>query len=104
MTQGLSGIPSITGLMMVTLQVRCINRRSDAGPSVPQFGSIVCTKPERSCVDVSMIDGQLSLLTYHASAYLNAGVVPQRMGNVIHRSTHSNRIAVPMAAKHLCWQ
>ena len=34
-----------------------------------------------------MIDGQLSLLTYHASAYLNAGVQPKRMGNG-HPSIH----------------
>ena len=41
-------------------------------------------------VDVSMIDGMRSLLTYHASAYLNAGVIPQRMGNG-HPSIHPFR-------------
>ena len=38
-------------------------------------------------VDVSMMDGMLSLLTYHASAYLNAGVEPERRGNG-HPSIH----------------
>jgi formyl-CoA transferase/CoA:oxalate CoA-transferase len=32
-------------------------------------------------VDVSMLDGQISLLTYHASAHLNAGARPTRKGN-----------------------
>jgi formyl-CoA transferase/CoA:oxalate CoA-transferase len=32
-------------------------------------------------VDVSMLDGQVALLTYHAGMYLNAGRVPRRMGN-----------------------
>jgi formyl-CoA transferase/CoA:oxalate CoA-transferase len=32
-------------------------------------------------VDVSMLDGQISLLTYHAGAHLNAGAQPTRMGN-----------------------
>ena len=32
-------------------------------------------------VDISMLDGQISLLTYHASAHLNAGVSPSRKGN-----------------------
>lgn len=32
-------------------------------------------------VDVSMLDGQVALLTYHASMYLNAGAIPRRMGN-----------------------
>lgn len=32
-------------------------------------------------VDVSMLDGQVALLTYHAGMYLNAGREPRRMGN-----------------------
>jgi crotonobetainyl-CoA:carnitine CoA-transferase CaiB-like acyl-CoA transferase len=32
-------------------------------------------------VDVSMLDGQLSLLTYHAASWLNAHQRPSRMGN-----------------------
>ena len=38
-------------------------------------------------VDVSMMDGMLSLLTYHASAYVNAGQEPSRRGNA-HPSIH----------------
>lgn len=32
-------------------------------------------------VDVSMLDGQIALLTYHAGAFLATGRVPSRMGN-----------------------
>ena len=32
-------------------------------------------------VDVSMLDGQISLLSYHAGAHLNAGTHPSRKGN-----------------------
>ena len=32
-------------------------------------------------VDVSMLDGQIALLTYHAGAFLATGKVPSRMGN-----------------------
>lgn len=32
-------------------------------------------------VDISMFDGVVSLLSYHASAYLNGGVTPRRLGN-----------------------
>ena len=32
-------------------------------------------------VDVSMLDGQIALLTYHAGAHLNAGRNPSRLGN-----------------------
>jgi formyl-CoA transferase/CoA:oxalate CoA-transferase len=32
-------------------------------------------------VDVSMLDGQISLLSYHAGAHLNAGARPTRKGN-----------------------
>ncbi len=32
-------------------------------------------------VDVSMLDGQISLLSYHAGAHLNAGTLPTRKGN-----------------------
>ncbi|MEO6954755.1 MAG: CoA transferase [Polyangia bacterium] len=32
-------------------------------------------------VDVSMLDGQISLLSYHAGAHLNAGTHPARKGN-----------------------
>lgn len=32
-------------------------------------------------VDISMLDGQLSLLTYQAGSYLHTGNVPERLGN-----------------------
>ena len=42
---------------------------------------------EGALVDVPMIDGQVALLTYHASGLLNAGVAPSRLGNH-HPSIH----------------
>lgn len=32
-------------------------------------------------VDVALLDGQISLLSYHVSAWLNAGVEPRQLGN-----------------------
>jgi crotonobetainyl-CoA:carnitine CoA-transferase CaiB-like acyl-CoA transferase len=32
-------------------------------------------------VDISMLDGQIALLTYHAAAFLNTGKEPRRLGN-----------------------
>jgi len=42
---------------------------------------------EGAFIDVSMLDGQLALLTYQASSWLNAGVEPKRIGND-HPSIH----------------
>jgi formyl-CoA transferase/CoA:oxalate CoA-transferase len=42
---------------------------------------------EGAFVDVSMLDGQLALLTYHASAWFNGGQVPRAIGNA-HPSIH----------------
>ncbi len=42
---------------------------------------------EGAFIDVSMLEGQLALLTYQASSWLNAGVEPRRIGND-HPSIH----------------
>lgn len=42
---------------------------------------------EGAFIDVSMLDGQLALLTYQASSWLNAGIEPRRIGND-HPSIH----------------
>lgn len=84
--QGIGGIPSLTG-------------PADAGPS--KVGASIAdvvsgmyatqgvlfalqarhTTGRGQHVDVSMLDGQVSLLTYLASAQLNTGRTPGRLGN-----------------------
>jgi crotonobetainyl-CoA:carnitine CoA-transferase CaiB-like acyl-CoA transferase len=92
MMQGLSGIPSITG-PVDGVPYKCGASIADlvAGLNLSQGILAALYRRERTgeggIVDVPMMDGQLSLLTYHASAYLNAGVVPRRMGNG-HPSIH----------------
>ncbi len=92
MMQGLSGIPSITGPVEGE-PFKCGASIADlvAGMNVTQGILAALYRRERSgiggFVDVSMMDGMLSLLTYHASAYSNAGQVPQRRGNG-HPSIH----------------
>ena len=91
MVQGLSGIPSITG--QGDRPNKCGASIADlvAGMNAVQGILAAVVKRERtgegSFVDVSMLDGQLSLLTYHASAWLNGGQRPQAIGNA-HPSIH----------------
>ena len=92
MMQGLSGIPSITG-PIAGAPYKCGASIADlvAGSNVTQGILAALLRRERTgkggFVDVSMMDGMLSLLTYHASAYQNAGQVPLRRGNG-HPSIH----------------
>lgn len=92
MMQGLSGIPSITGPVDGE-PYKCGASIADlvAGMNLSQGILTALYRRERTgkggLVDVSMMDGMLSLLTYHASAYLNAGVAPIRKGNG-HPSIH----------------
>ncbi len=91
MVQGLSGIPSITG--QGDLPNKCGASIADlvAGMNAVQGILAAVVKRDRtgegSFVDVSMLDGQLSLLTYHASAWLNGGLRPKAIGNA-HPSIH----------------
>jgi crotonobetainyl-CoA:carnitine CoA-transferase CaiB-like acyl-CoA transferase len=91
MVQGLSGIPSITGAG--DLPTKCGASIADlvAGMNAVQGILAALVQRERtgkgSFVDVSMLDGQLSLLTYHASAWLNGGQAPKAIGNA-HPSIH----------------
>ena len=90
--QGMGGIPSITGepdggpatcgasiadlvtgLYATQAILAALHRRVQTG--------------QGALVDVPMIDGQVALLTYHASGLLNAGSVPRRLGNH-HPSIH----------------
>ena len=92
MMQGLSGIPSITG-PVDGAPFKCGASIADliAGHNVTQGILAALFRRERTgkggYVDVSMMDGMLSLLTYHASAYVNGGQEPQRRGNG-HPSIH----------------
>ena len=92
MMQGLSGIPSITGPVDGE-PYKCGASIADlvAGMNLAQGILAALYRREKTgeggVVDVSMMDGQLSLLTYHASSYLNGGVEPKRMGNG-HPSIH----------------
>ena len=92
MMQGLSGIPSITGPVDGE-PFKCGASIADliAGHNVTQGILAALFRRERTgkggYVDVSMMDGMLSLLTYHASAYVNGGQEPKRRGNG-HPSIH----------------
>lgn len=92
MMQGLSGIPSITGPVEGE-PFKCGASIADliAGQNVVQGILAALFRRERTgkggFVDVSMMDGMLSLLTYHASALVNGGQAPKRRGNG-HPSIH----------------
>jgi len=90
--QGMGGIPSLTGEPDGT-PAKCGASVADlvTGLNAVQGILAALVRRERTgqggLVDVPMIDGQVSLLTYHASALLNAGVTPERLGNH-HPSIH----------------
>jgi formyl-CoA transferase/CoA:oxalate CoA-transferase len=91
MVQGLSGIPTLTGDGSVPW--KCGASIADLVAGMNAVQGILAALVRRSrtgqgaVVDVSMLDGQLALLTYHASAWLNAGVLPKAWGNQ-HASIH----------------
>lgn len=95
MVQGASGIPSITGPVDGE-PYKCGASIADlvAGMNLTQGILAALYRREKSglggTVEVPMIDGMRSLLTYHAGAYLNGGIVPKRMGNG-HPSIHPFR-------------
>ncbi len=90
--QGMGGIPSLTG-DPEGQPAKCGASVADLVTGLNAVQGILAAllRRERNgvggIVDVPMIDGQVSLLTYHASALLNAGVTPQRLGNH-HPSIH----------------
>ena len=91
MIQGMSGIPHLTGDGAVPF--KCGTSIADlvTGMNAVQGVLAALYRRERmgagALVDVSMIDGQRALLSYHASAWLNAGVEPGPRGNA-HPSIH----------------
>ena len=83
--QGLSGIPSITGTGEVPWKTGTSIADIVAGMNATQGILAALVRRQRTgegaFVDVSMLDGQLALLSYHASAWLNGGSVPVPRGN-----------------------
>jgi crotonobetainyl-CoA:carnitine CoA-transferase CaiB-like acyl-CoA transferase len=95
MVQGLSGVPSLTGPPDGE-PYKCGASIADlvSGMNLSQAVLAALLRRERTgrgaVVDVPMMDGMLSLLTYHAGAHLNGGQEPTRMGNG-HSSIHPFR-------------
>ena len=89
--QGLSGIPAVTGSGEEPF--KCGTSIADlvSGMNATQGILAALLRRERTGeggrVDISMLDGQLALLSYHASAWLNAGKPARAMGNR-HPSIH----------------
>jgi crotonobetainyl-CoA:carnitine CoA-transferase CaiB-like acyl-CoA transferase len=89
--QGLSGIPAVTGTGEEPF--KCGTSIADlvSGMNATQGILAALIRRERTGeggrVDISMLDGQLALLSYHASAWLNAGQPAAALGNR-HPSIH----------------
>jgi crotonobetainyl-CoA:carnitine CoA-transferase CaiB-like acyl-CoA transferase len=90
--QGMGGIPALTG-EVAGEAAKCGASIADlvSGHNAVQGILAALLRRERTgagaLVDVPMIDGQVGLLTYHASSLLNGGVAPRRLGNH-HPSIH----------------
>ena len=90
--QGMGGIPSISGEPEGS-PMKCGASIADLVTGLYAVQGILAALQRREktgtggLVDVPMIDGQVALLTYHASGLLNAGAHPRRLGNH-HPSIH----------------
>ena len=90
--QGMGGIPSLTGAPEGQ-PAKCGASIADLVTGLYAVQGILAALYRRELtgagglVDVPMIDGQVAMLTYHASGLLNGGVSPQRLGNH-HPSIH----------------
>ena len=84
--QGLGGGPSITG-EPGREPMKSGNSIADLIAGLLAFQGILLALIARrrtgkgQHVDISLLDGQVSLLSYHAGKYLGTGVVPHRIGN-----------------------
>ncbi|HET6346878.1 MAG TPA: CoA transferase, partial [Myxococcota bacterium] len=84
--QGVGGIPSLTGPSDGP-PYKMGTSVADLVAGLNAFGGALAALYERQRtgqgrhVDISMLDGQLSMLTYQASSYLNTGAAPARLGN-----------------------
>ena len=92
MMQALSGVPSVTG-PEGTPPAKCGASIADLASGMNAVQGILAALLRRARtglgahVVVSIMEAQRSLLTYHAGAWLNAGVAAPRLGNG-HRSIH----------------
>ena len=90
--QGMGGIPSLTGEIEGEA-AKCGASIADLVSGQNAVQGILAALVRRArtgagaLVDIPMIDGQVALLTYHASGLLNGGVSPKRLGNH-HPSIH----------------
>lgn len=89
--QGLSGIPHVTGDGSTPWKCGASIADVIAGMNAVQGVLAALVRRERTgegaFVDISMLDGQLAVLTYHASHWLNAGHESAALGNQ-HGSIH----------------
>lgn len=90
--QGLGGLPALTGPEDgAPYKVGASIADVTAGMTATQGVLAALLRRERTgeggVVDISMVEVQLSLLAYHASSWLMAGVAPTRLGNQ-HPSLH----------------
>jgi formyl-CoA transferase len=105
MIQGLSGIPSITGPVDGE-PYKCGASIADMTSGMHAVQAICAAlfhrerTGEGSSIVIPLMDSQRSLLTYHASAWLNGGSPSQRRGNH-HPSIHPFCV-LPTADGHIC--
>lgn len=84
--QGAGGIPSLTG-PVDGAPYKIAGSWADIIASLNAFGGVTAALFHRektgkgSVLDISMFDGQLASLMYHATAWLNTRKAPQRHGN-----------------------
>lgn len=105
MIQGLSGIPSITGPVQGE-PYKCGASIADMSSGMHAVQAICAAlfhrerTGEGASIVIPLMDSQRSLLSYHASAWLNGGVPSQRRGNH-HPSIHPFCV-LPTADGHIC--
>jgi crotonobetainyl-CoA:carnitine CoA-transferase CaiB-like acyl-CoA transferase len=84
--QGLGGIPALTGPADGP-PYKMGTSVADLVSGLNAYAGVMTALVQRNIngqgrhVDIAMLDGQLSLLSYHASAWLNAQARPTRLGN-----------------------
>jgi len=105
MVQGLSGIPSITG-PVDGAPYKCGASIADMTSGMHAVQAICAAlfhrerTGEGAAIVIPLMDSQRSLLTYHASAWLNGGTPARRRGNH-HPSIHPFCV-LPTADGHIC--
>lgn len=84
--QGVGGVAALTG-PVASGPYKVGTSVADMVAGLNAFGAITSalvargSSGEGQTIDISMLEGQLALLTYNASVWLNLGERPQRLGN-----------------------